>query len=253
MRHGLRFGLLGVAALVGCLAIARPAGAVEYKLRVVSIPDTAYTSLLLPGESKDGASGPGLDRLEATLDRGEFPPGPVLFDRRVQPVRDSIARVYRGARVLPDVKLGGDGPIVWDEMTWEGNPGEQSVWIISANILNFQQVYSVALKGTGPLRNYQPFSSPMDGSKVAAVMFPLNFLWFQEERGTAWDKYVSRSLDIRDGIGAVIGQNFNPQFPDQVYLITRHTDEPTTYKAVLVWRPRKSDRQAPGSGFILIH
>lgn len=253
MRHGWRLLLPGVAGLAALLAIAPSAGAVEYKLRVVSMPGTAYTSFLLPGEYKDGAAGPGLDRLEATLDRGEFPPGPVLFDRRVQPVRDSIARAYRGVRVLPEGRLGGDGPIVWDEMTWEGNPGEQSVWIISASILNFQEVFNVALKGTGPLRNHQPYTSPMDGSKVAAVMFPLNFLWFQEERGVAWDKYVSRSLDIRDGIGAVIGQNFNPQFPDVVYLITRHAEEPTTYEAVVVWRPRKSDRQSPGPGFILIH
>ncbi len=252
MRHGRRGGLLGVAGLIALLSTALPAEAVEYRLRVVSIPDTAYTSFLLPGESKDGASGPGLDRLEATLDRGAFPPGPVLFDRRVQPVRESLARAYGGARVLPQVTLGGEGPIVWDEMVWDGNPGEQSVWIISPSILNFQEVYNVALKGTGPLRNYQPYNFPMDGSKVGAVLIPLNFLWVQEERGTAWDKYISRSLDLGSGIGAVVGVNFNPQFPDQVYLITRHAEQPTTYKAVVVWRHRKFDRQAPGSGIIII-
>src|SRR5258705_8795980 len=103
MRHGWRLLLPGVAGLAATLAIASSAEAIEYKLRVVSMPDTAYTSFLLPGEYKDGAAGPGLDRLEATLDRGEFPPGPVLFDRRVQPVRDSLARAYRRARALPDV------------------------------------------------------------------------------------------------------------------------------------------------------
>lgn len=249
MRQGWRAVLAGLAVWMTSVS---PVGAVEYKLRVVSIPDTAYTSFLLPGEYKDGAVGPGLDRLEASLDQGEFPRGPVLFDRRVLPVRDSVARAYNGARVLPDVKAGGEGAIVWDEMTWEGNPGEQSVWVISASILNFQVVYNVALKGTGPLRNLQPFNSPMDGSRVAAVTYPLNFLWFQEERGVAWDKYVSKSLDIREGIGAVIGQNFNPQFPDVVYLITRHAEEPTTYKAVIVWRHRKFDRESPGPGFMLI-
>jgi hypothetical protein len=254
MRHARRAGLLGAVLVVAWLSTIPAVGAVEYRLRVVSLPDTAYASFLRPGELKDGASGPGLDRLEAALDRGEFPKGPVLFDRRVQPVRESLARAYGGARVLPDVKWGGGDAIVWDEIVWEGKPGEQSVWLISPSIVNyFQEVYNVALKGSGPLRNYQPYTVPMDGSRVAAVSIPLNFLWVQEERGTAWDKYVSRTLDLVNGIGAVIGANFNQQFPDQVYLITQHADQPTTYKAVVVWRQRKTDRQAPGQGVIIIH
>jgi hypothetical protein len=247
-----RFGVLGVVGLVGWLAVWPAAEAVEYKLRVVSMPDTAYTSFLLPGEFTDGASGRGINRLEATLDSGEFPAGPVLFDRRVMPVRDSIARAYRGSRVLPELTAGGVGSVVWDEMTWEGNPGEQSVWVISPIINNYQEVFNFAMRGTGPLRNYQPFSSPMDGSRVTAVMYPLNFLWFYEERGTIWDKYVSRSLDLREGIGAIVGQNFNPQFPDIVHLITRHAEGPTTYKAVIVWRGRKFDKQAPNPGIIIV-
>jgi hypothetical protein len=247
-----RLGFRGVVGLVVWLAVWPAAEAVEYKLRVVSMPDTAYTSFLLPGEFTDGAAGAGLNRLEAALDSGDFPSGPVLFDRRVQPVRDSISRAYRGTRVLPELTAGGVGSVVWDEITWEGNPGEQSVWVISPAINNFQEVFNFALRGTGPLRNYQPFSSPMDGSKVTAVMYPLNFVWFYEERGTIWDKYVSRSLDLREGIGAIVGQNFNPQFPDVVHLLTRHAEGPTTYKAVIVWRGRKFDRQAPSPGIIII-
>jgi hypothetical protein len=254
MRYARWSGFLGVLAVIAWLAMTSPAGAVEYRLRVVSIPDTAYMSFLRVGEYQDGASGPGLDRLEATLDRGGFPKGPVLFDRRVQPVGENLARAYQGARVLPDVTWGGADGIVWDEMVWEGNPGEHSVWILSPSIVNyFQDVYYVALKGSGPLRNCQPFTYPMDGSRVAALSIPLNFLWVQEERGTAWVKYVSRGLDLRNNIGAVIGANFNPQFPDLVYLIAQHTDQPTTYKAVVVWRQRKFDRQAPGNGIIIIH
>src|SRR5262249_56837470 len=110
MRH--QFGFLGAVGLVVWLAVWPAAEAVEYKLRVVSIPDTAYTSLLLPGEFTDGASGAGLNRLEAALDSGEFPSGPVLFDRRVQPVRDSVTPAYRGSRVLPVFTAAGRGPPV---------------------------------------------------------------------------------------------------------------------------------------------
>lgn len=254
MRHAGRLWVLGAAAVIAWLSLTATAGAVEYRLLVVSLPDTAYASYLKRGELTDGASGAGLDRLEAALDRGDVPKGPVLFDRRVEPVRESLARAYGGARVLPDVKWGGGDAIVWDEMIWEGKPGEHSVWMISPSIINhFQEVHNVALKGSGPLRNYQPYTFPMDGSRVAALSIPLNFLWVQEERGTAWDKYVSRGLDLGSGIGAVIGANFNQQFPDLVYLITRHAEQPTTYKAVVVWRQRKLDRQAPGQGVIIIH
>ena len=74
----------------------------------------------------------------------------------------------------------------------------------------------------------------------------------QEERGAAWLKYISRGLDLRGGIGAVIGVNTNPQFPDLVYIITQHAEQPTTYEAVVIWRQRKYDRQSPGQGTIII-
>jgi hypothetical protein len=256
MRHVWRTGLMGAAALIAWLSITGTAGAVEYRLRVVSIPDTAYASFLLPGELNNGASGPGLNRLEAALDRGQFPKGTVLFDRRVQPVRESLTRAYGGARVIPEAIWGGVAAngLVWDEMIWEGKPGEHSVWLLSPSIINyFQEVYNVALRGGGPLRNYQPFTYPMDRTRVTALSMPLNFLWVQEERGTVWEKYVSRGLDLGQGIGLVIGANFNPQFPDVAYIIARHAEQPTTYKAVVVWRQRVFDRQAPGQGFIIIH
>ena len=252
MRQALRLALLGVAGLVGWLA--PPAVAVEYKLRVVSIPDTAYSSFLLKGESANGASGPGLDRLQTVLDRGEFPYGPVLFDRRVQPVRESLGRAYGGARVIPAVKAAGeDRPVVYDEMIWEGKPGEHSVWVLLPSILYFQEVYNVALRSTGPLTNYQPYSFPMNGGTVKAARVPLNFVWAQEERGTIWSKYLSQRLDLTSNIGAVIGVNTNPMWPDHAYIITRHTEEPTTYEAVVVWRPRSNDdRQAPGGQPMII-
>jgi len=150
------------------------------------------------------------------------------------------------------MKPGGDGSTVWDEITWDGKPAERSVWLVLPIIRNIQEVYNVALRGTGPLRNFQPFSFPMNGTRAAALTIPLNFLWAQEERGTAWDKYISRGLDLTEGIGAVVGVNTNLLFPDQVYLIVRHAEQPTTYKAVLVWRVRALDREAPSQGPIII-
>jgi len=243
MRQAWRFGL----GLLTLLAIARPAGAVEYRLQVVSIFQSTFASFLKAGELRDGATGPGLDRLEASLDRGDVAQGAVLFDRRVQPVAEGIARAYGGAPVLPTIKLAGGGSVVWDEVTWDGKPGERSVWLLSPILRNPQELYNAALKGTGPLRRFQPYTVPTNGTRAAVVTFPLNFLWAQEERGTAWDRYLSRGLDLTGGIGAVVGVNHSTLFPDQVHLVVSQAETPTTYKAVLVWRQRNLDREAPGT------
>jgi hypothetical protein len=237
---------MGAAALAALLVPALPAQAVEYRLQVTSIFSSAYVSFLKARELKDGASGPGLDRLESSVDRGDLPRGAILFDRRVQPVRESLGRAYGGARVVPRVTLGGEGSTIWDEISWEGTPGERSVWIVSPQILVEQELFNAALRGTGPMRNFQPYGLPRSGSRVTVVSFPLNFLWFHEERGGMWDRYLARGLDLTGGIGAVVGVNTNAMFPDQVYIIVQHAEAPTTYKAVLVWRRRQNDRQAPG-------
>jgi hypothetical protein len=245
MRQGPRIGLLGAAALMLLLGAASCVGAVEYHLQVVSLFENAFVSFLTPGELNDGASGPGLARLEATLDRGDMPRGVILFDRRVQPVSSNTARAYGGAPVTPRLDPAGVGHAAWDEITWQGNPGERSVWIVLPTLRNIQQVYNVALRSTGPLRHFQPYSTGFNGTRARALLYPLNFLWFHEERGTAWTRYISRSLDLDQGVGVVVGVNFNPVFPDQVYLIVSQAEQPTTYKAVLVWRERNLDRESP--------
>ena len=52
-------------------------------------------------------------------------------------------------------------------------------------------------------------------------------------------------LALSEGIGAVIGLNTDRFFPDSVYLILRHGEQPTTYKAVLAWRQRREDIETP--------
>jgi hypothetical protein len=232
-----------VAAL---LAGSAPAGAVEYRLQVVSVFQEALTSFLKPGEVRDGASGPGLDQLEAALDQGRVPPGAVLWDRRVLPAHERPAAAW-GA-VAPKVTLlpAGNGR-VWDEVRWEGNPGDQTVWLIAPGGRNTQELYRLALRGTGPMRYYQPYNPAWDVKPQAAPKYPLSFIWFYEERGTIWSRYVSRSLDLGQGIAIVLGtnENDNASFPDSVYILVRHAAQPTTYKTALGWKQRDSDREAP--------
>jgi len=246
MHTARRRGSIGAIAFLAMLGAASPALAVEYRLQVISLYATAFASFLLPGESADGASGPGLDGLEASLDAGRVPNGVILSDRRVQPVRERLGTAYGGSRVIPASMVPGDGTSSWDEIVWDGKPGERSVWLLSPTMRNVQELTDTALKGFGPLRHYQPLSFPMNGRRVSTLTLPLNFLWYYEERGTMWDKYLSRGLDLKEGIGAVIGVNTNALFPDLAYLIVTQPEQPTTYKAVFVWRERNAERQAPG-------
>jgi hypothetical protein len=246
MTHPTRFMLGWVTALVVSLILPPAAGAVEYRLQVVSLSDSAFYSFVRPGELAEGASGPGLERLAATLDQGQLPSGPRLWDRHPELASETVAKAYGATRVRAEVTLGGDGGRVWDEVRWDGKPGEQTVWIVTPSARQPQRMLRVALKGDGPVRQFIPYRPVGSTQKVAAVTYPLNFLWFHEERGTAWDRYLSSKLDLSSGIAAVVAENFNRTFPDRVYVIVRPVTQSTTYKAVLVWRTRHEDQEAPG-------
>ena len=91
---------------------------------------------------------------------------------------------------------------------------------------------------------------PAWSGKFNAVTFPLNFIDFYADRGSIWSRYVSRVLDLGDGMGAVVGVNPNEVYADWVYLVVRHAAEPTTYRAVVFWKGRKINRSFfEGAGF----
>jgi hypothetical protein len=48
-------------------------------------------------------------------------------------------------------------------------------------------------------RYYRPYL-PLDDQKLPVARFPLNFLWFHEERGAVWEKYVSKDLGSEDAL-----------------------------------------------------
>ncbi|MGH7307281.1 MAG: hypothetical protein ACREK6_01150 [Candidatus Rokuibacteriota bacterium] len=238
--------------LMALLAVPLAAWAVEYRLRVVSVYEEAFSALLRPNELVDGASGPGLDQLEASLDRGEFPMGAILWDRPLQTVSgEAAARAYGAVVVRPDLPEAGARQL-WHELRWEGRPGEQTVWKVSPSGLRVGELDRVALRGRGLLRQFLPFVASTNGRRGHALSVPLLYLWAQEERGIVWPGYLSRALELSDEIAAVVGVNTNRSFADQVYLLVRHGEQPTTYKAVLSWRPRDrshlNDLEAPGGG-----
>ena len=65
----------------------------------MSVLDDALRANLTAGEFRDGAAGPGLDRLEATLDAASLPKGALLYDRHVRPAAEPLARGLGGTPV----------------------------------------------------------------------------------------------------------------------------------------------------------
>ena len=255
MSHGqrrsvtARRAVMALMAAIGSATAAPPAAAVEYRLQVVSIYEGAFASFLRAGEWKDGAAGPGLDRLEASLDRGEVGRGNMLYDRHLQPVSEGTARAFGGVAIPGAVLLGGEVQ-TWDEVRWDGKPGEQSVWRVRPTSRLPQALTRTALKGAGPMRQFQPYAVPA-GSRIDAVRIPLGYLNFGEERGTLWQKDLASRLDLSRGIAVIVGANDNVTFPDQVTLVVGQGADPTTFKAVLVWRLRNTEQQSPGDGNII--
>jgi hypothetical protein len=76
------------------------------------------------------------------------------------------------------------------------------------------------------------------------VTYPLDVLCCYEDQGPArWDRYLSRSIALGQGIAAVVGENSNPTFVDWVYIVVQHPPRPMTVGAVVGWaRRRGADR-----------
>jgi hypothetical protein len=236
---------LSVAGLLGLFVAVPRAEAVEYRLLVVNMWDSGFNAFAKPGELADGASGPGLEELMASLDRGDVPRGPLLPDRTFRWASETVVRAYGAVRVLAEIKPGGEGQPRWDEVRWDGKPGERSVWVVEPSGRGRpQQLYHVILSATGPARHFLPYA-PTNGQRLVTVRYPLEFLWFHEERGDLWERHLSKSVDLSNGIAVVAGANSNSLFPDVARLLVNHAEQPMTYKAVLIWRQAPADFEAP--------
>lgn len=239
-------GVLGLALL---LVTAGPVQAVEYRLQVANLYADSFVHYF-DGPLRTGSGELAMHRLEQALDTDKIPNGALLFDRTFRYGWEALATSFRAVKVIAEIKPG-EGSRRWDEVTWEGNPGERSVWVIAPTTTRTQEVIHVALQGVpleggepSALRYYLPYRITGSPTPQSAVTYPLHFLRFYEDRGSAlWDRYLSGSTALGQGIGAVVGENPNPSFADWVYIVVRHPPRPTTFKAVVGWdRRRGADR-----------
>lgn len=239
-------GLLAGVLLV--LGWAAPVLAEEYRLQVANLHRDGFVHYF------DGPLGTGsgelvMNRLGSDLDADRVPGGTLLGDRTFRYGWDAVAASFRAEKVLAEVRHA-EGSRRWDEVVWQGTPGERSIWVIAPTTTRTQEVIHLALQGTplgadpAALRYYQPYRVAGSPSPQTAVTYPLDFVRFYEDRGPVlWDRYLSRSTSLGQGIAAVVGENSNPSFADWVYLVIQHPPRATTFKAVVGWeRRRGADR-----------
>ena len=238
--------LLGLVLLIGFVT---PAAAEEYRLQVASLYRHAFTHYL-DGPLGTGSGELAMDRLGRDLEAGKVPSGALLGDRPLLYGWEALATSFGAVKVIADIKRA-EGSRQWDEVVWTGKPGDRSVWVIGPTTLQTQEVVHVALQGlplnggaAGVLRYYVPYRVTGTPSPQTVVTYPLGFLRFYEDRGPVlWDRYLSRSVGLGQGIAAVVGENSNPTFADWVYIVVEHPPRPATFKAVVGWeRRRGADR-----------
>jgi hypothetical protein len=240
-----RLWLGGLVLLVGWAA---PAHAVEYRLQVASLYRDAFMHYF------DGPLGSGsgelvMDRLGRALDAGGVPSGAMIWDRSLQYGWEALAASFGSVKVVAEIKHI-EGPRRWDEVVWNGRPGDRTVWVLAPTTTRTQEVVHVAVQGVAPgaekpaLRYYVPYHVTGSPTPQTVVTYPLAFLRFYEDRGPVlWDRYLSRSVGLGQGIAVVVGENSNPSFADWVYIVVQHPAQPTAFKAVVGWeRRRGADR-----------
>lgn len=228
---------------------ASPAAAVEYRLQVANLHEEGFTHFF------DGPLGTGsgelvMNRLEKALDSADVGSGARLSDRVPTRFRARAAESWGAVRVRGEINPA-DGPRQWDEIVWDGKPGERSVWVIATTTTHVQEVKHVALKGWTPgsaLRYYIPYNVTVNPAPESVIAIPLNFLRFYEDRPGLWDRYLRKSVALGEGIAIVVGVNDSPTFADWVYLVVQHPPQPAGFKVVLGWARRISADKSSKEG-----
>ena len=237
-----------ISAAMALLLLATPVHAVEYRLLVASVFETSFTSFVSRDELVYGASGPGLQRLETALSKGEIDWGTMPPGRPLTSVPDSVARAWAGVGIRSDILRGGVDAGRWDEVRWEGKPGERSIWLIRPiGNQRPQSVQRMTLEGgASPVRQYLPFAYT-GSARLAVLQMPQSLVAFAENQGNVWDKWVAKGLDLGQGIGAVVAFSPNALNPDLVYLVVQQGEHPSSYRAVISWADAEIDRESPNN------
>lgn len=225
-----------------------PVEAIEYRLRVANVVESGYFQYAeVDGQQPDSPF--ALDRLRTALDRGEVPSG-VLVSRQVLPANAARARSFEAVAVSPAGEVKEEGQ--WQEIRWEGKPGEKVVWVVQGQGTHLQEVTGVGLVAgaSGRFRHYVPYGASLSPSPLRVIRFPLPLIEFWEGKSGLWQRWLARSVDLGGGIAAIVGENGNLVYADSVFLVIQQGSAAATYTVAVAWRDRKRTRtnQWEGAG-----
>jgi hypothetical protein len=215
-----------------CL-LAMPAWAVEYRLQIVNLDFltlSAYTDPSTPGQAGEGS----LRRLEASLDRMEFPPGALIPGREVllldNPGYGGI--VPSRLSILPATR-----EQAWTTLVWDANPGDTIVFVVKSDMAAWQEVWNIGANPEGTLRRLSLGGPSLFGARSYEVpQVSYDFLANAVDRGT-FTSWVAQHAKALNGMSLVIGQGRHRIYnPDRVYVSLRLAAEPRTYKVAIGWR-----------------
>lgn len=221
--------------LLAALALApSSAEAVEYGLRVINLTEEAFGYYM--EQARAGRNG-SWARLEAAADGGQVPLGAILADRFVRKADPALERLFEAVPVKPEaVDVGVRN---WIEFRWQGEPGKRVLWVVEARGFSpLHEIRYAGLKGSGSPGYSIPLNASWSPVRLKAVSFPTQFILLWNGSASLWERWIRRYLDLGDGIGAVVGVDTNPTFPDKVFLVVEQPAAPTVFEAAFAWRKR---------------
>jgi len=223
------------------------AEAVEYRLQVINLTEEAFAYYMDQGKAGQNGS---WARLESAAEKGEVPWGAIIADRFLRKADPALERLFEAVSIKPEaVDVGSRN---WIEFRWQGEPGKRVLWVVEARGFSpLHEVRYAGLKGGGSPGYSIPLNAPWSPVRLKAVSFPTQFILLWNGPGSLWERWISRYLDLGEGMGAVVGVDLNPTVPDRVFLVIEQTAEPKVFKAALAWRKREAAHfpqyEAPGS------
>lgn len=218
---GLTAGLGPLIAVL--LGFTGMSAAATYQFQVANVPEHVFMYFV-----EDQA----LPDMEAYLDDTRRSKVVIFGDRPPQLVAPMM--VEQPAPLPVNIKLPKlNDP--WGATSWEGEPGQFTVFRIRGKHSSYQKLKRVAVQTDGVLTRYRVYGIPP--SRPGPLQVPAtssNYL-LHALRSGSFAAWVERHAVSYDGLSVIVGRNPNPGQSDTVYLVVRMTESAQAYKVVLGW------------------
>jgi hypothetical protein len=224
----------GIFAVLWLTAL--PTWAVEYRLQVANIDDQVFASYEGKARSWTDMKEP-MGRLAERLDDNQFSRNAILPGHHVEVVQDpayggitpkniSLLPAYNYARSHED----------WTTYVFDANPGDTVVFVVTTDMVAWQQDEDVAANVKGKFRRLSIGGPGIFGGAREVPQVSQDFLANAADRGT-FPQWVAQNAKSLDGMSFVVGQGDDPYYDaDRVYIVLKLPAQPHTFQVVLGWQ-----------------